>query len=318
MAEAAYRHRHRNRCSRCLAWLAPCLALAAAQTVPGGATSPWPWLAAGACWLALGCLSVAVCDRVAINSAGLTWRCGWRRRRFAWHEVRAIERTAALRLQNLDGAWHVVLPECPELLADIVRSSWQRRTSAQTERTAVDVAEVQIGLGLGPGERLRLGPRWWFWPIPVVLASVVVGLMGAAPNTPVQMAIVAIAAAAVAALLLVAWIRPGAHIVVCEASGDGLLLADVRRCWSIGWDEVLGVGRSAGSPCLFTMRGPAYYKPDSPRGARLDAVVENLLRQREAGRPLPRLSDVPEAALSRARVAVEVERGISRVGEGDG
>jgi hypothetical protein len=63
---------------------------------------------------------------------------------------------------------------------------------------------------------------------------------------------------------------------------------------------------------LITTRG-ILNLPGSPEAERVARTVRRLLNSRTAGQTLPRMTDIPDAALSRAETLdVSAERGLSR------
>lgn len=198
----------------------------------------------------------------------------------------------------------------------------------------VDPAEVERWLGVEPGGALVCRGRVpWFY-LSFSLAWVA-GLVAAIPP--------ASAGGAAAAALLVALACAGPFAVTfawfavrcwprvtLRAHGEGVSIRDKRRRWTLGWSEILDIRqvrtRSQDHFYLSQAEWDADYDHliQTPsmeyrfhRGLigadKLAEAMRNVSAALAAGRAVPRMSDVPEGAISLARDGGEerAERGVS-------
>ncbi len=229
--------------------------------------------------------------------------------RLPWSEVEFTEADGSI-IELPSGQ---VLAQVPDQrrLRQTAHALWRRYRLAEAAEP-VDGAQIERLLGVEPGGRLMirrprpLGVLWAvIWTsVPVSAYLVTRGQplwLGATPSL-----------LWLATILAARWLAPRRSFDVCWAGARGIRAQNHLATINVGWDDLLSSWHEGPVAYVETVRGRLRFGTSGAKGWSLAKTTQELLAAREAGRPLPRLSDVPEAALSRARVAVEVERGLSR------
>ncbi len=260
--------------------------------------------------------------------------------RHPWSSIRAIharQDCAVILLSRVSIRVGPNVERGAELIDRIRRATGLAEGVNAAGRDAVDPAQIERWLGVEPGGALVCRGRIPWATVAGCIGSILAIAVYAETflddphhsHPPTSFFLVAGALGQVA--LVCAWFSArGWPRETIRAQGDGLTIHQGRRWWSLGWTEILEIRRARPSPadrvyltCVaaesdydWLVETPAreYRFHHGLSGAdRLAEAMRLVSAALAAGRAVPRLSDVPEGAISLARDGGEerAERGVS-------
>ncbi len=278
------------------------------------------------------CLPVAVLwawprGRITTDADGITWRVGQQRGRLEWREVETVAMDGdGLRVTG--GGQELRLERATRGLCRLASAlqEGRQRQAVEASTGALDASTIADRLQIPVEGTLEVRPRAWrrnqqlllgcLAAVPLLALPLL--LRAAPPSTGPPLWTLFVQALVLVPVISVAGLANRRRSLL-RTSASGLIVAETLTTERfVPWSSVWAKRTTWWRTLIDTDAGTIVLDTNREADRRIVEVVDHLLAARAAGRPLPRLSDVPEAALSRARVAVEVERGISRAGEGDG